>query len=91
MLCPMLRLVSKTGQSRVFPRVALMALMLLGAAANGAAQPQQQVLVLQTAHSGNMILDRFTSNFHVELDQRTQQPVNFVQVVVGPQRLCGRV
>ena len=89
MLCPMLRLVSKTGQSRVFPRVALMALMLLGAAANGAAQPQQQVLVLQTAHSGNMILDCFTSNFHVELDQRDPTTGELRSSRRGPQGSVG--
>jgi signal transduction histidine kinase len=58
---------------------------MLGAAANEAAQPlQKQVLVLQSVDRGNIVVDHFTTNFHVELDQRAEQPVNFVQVVVGP-------
>ena len=40
--------------------------------------------MLQSFHRGNLVLDNFTTNFHVELDQRAEQPVNFVQVVVGP-------
>ena len=63
----------------------LTGLLVLGAAANGAAQPvQKQVLVLQSVDRGNIVVDHFTTNFHVELDQRAEQPVNFVQVVVGP-------
>ena len=59
--------------------------MLRLAASNGAAQPvQKQVLVLQSFDRGNIVVDHFTTNFHVELDQRAEQPVNFVQVVVGP-------
>jgi signal transduction histidine kinase len=63
----------------------LTGLLVLGAAANGTAQPvQKQVLVLQSVDRGNIVVDHFTANFHVELDQRAEQPVNFVQVVVGP-------
>ena len=40
--------------------------------------------MLQSFDRGNLVLDNFTTNFHVELDQRTEQPVNIVQVVVGP-------
>jgi signal transduction histidine kinase len=60
--------------------------VLLGVAANAAAQPAQQpqVLVLQSFNRGNMIVDHFTTEFHVALDTRAPQPVNFVQVVVGP-------
>ena len=82
---PILCFVCKTGAGRRFPRVVLTGLLLLGAAANGAAQPvQKQVLVLQSVDRGNIVVDHFTTNFHVELDQRAEQPVNFVQVVVGP-------
>ena len=82
---PILRFVCKTGAGRRFPRVVLTGLLVLGAAANGAAQPvQKQVLVLQSVDRGNIVVDHFTTNFHVELDQRAEQPVNFVQVVVGP-------
>ena len=72
----------------VFPRLACVALgvwLVLGAATDGAAQAvQRQVLVLQSVNRGNMVLDTFTTNFHVELDHRADQPVNFVQIVVGP-------
>ena len=82
---PILRFVCNTGAGRRFPRVVLTGLLVLGAAANGAAQPvQKQVLVLQSVDRGNIVVDHFTTNFHVELDQRAEQPVNFVQVVVGP-------
>ena len=80
-----LRFLCNTGAGRRFPCVVLTGLLVLGAAANGAAQPvQKQVLVLQSVDRGNIVVDHFTTNFHVELDQRAEQPVNFVQVVVGP-------
>ena len=44
----------------------------------------RQILVLQSFDRGNLVVDRFTTNFHVELDERADQPVNFVQIVVGP-------
>ena len=44
----------------------------------------RQVLVLQSFDRGNLVLDHFTGNFRVDLDQRAGQPVNVVQVVVGP-------
>ncbi len=80
----------KSGAGRRFRRVALTGLLLLGAAVNAAAQPaQKQVLVLQSFDRGNLVLDNFTAHFHVELDQRTERPVNFVQVVVGPSGSVG--
>ena len=83
MLWLILRFVA--GPGRLFPRVALTGLLALGPAANGAAQPvQRQILVLQSVTRGNLVIDSFTTNFHVELDQRTEEPVNFVQAVVGP-------
>ena len=51
--------------------------------------PVQQVLVLQSFDHGNLTLDHFTSNFRVDLDQRTGRPVNVVQVVVGPTGFVG--
>ena len=87
---PILRFVCNTGAGRAFPRVVLTGLLVLGAAAYGAAQPvQKQVLVLQSVDRGNIVVDHFTTNFHVELDQRAEQPVNFVQVVVGPIGMVG--
>ena len=53
--------------------------------ASSEAQPAvKQVLVLQSLNRGNLILDNFTGNFRVSLDQRARKPVHVVQVVVGP-------
>ena len=54
------------------------------------AQPvARQVLLLQSFDRGNLVIDRFTGNFRVELDKRAEQPVNVVQVVVGPTGFVG--
>ena len=55
------------------------------------AQPPavRQVLVLQSFDRGNLVVDYFTGNFRVELDQRAGTPVNVVQVVVGPTGFVG--
>ena len=59
-------------------------------AASSEAQPVfKQVLVLQSLNRGNLVLDNFTGNFRVSLDQRAGQPVNVVQVVVGPTGFVG--
>ena len=63
---------------------ALTGLLLLAAASSEAAPAVRQVLVLQSFDRGNMILDHFTADFRIELDQRAGSPVNVVQVVVGP-------
>jgi len=85
---PILRIVSKTGPDRRFPRAALtglLAVLLLLSAAPSDAQPAvRQVLVLQSFNRGNTTVDQFTTNFRVELDQRVEGSVNVVQVVVGP-------
>ncbi len=78
--------------TRQMPRVsircqsALLAgwLVVCGPSLEAQPQVQKQVLVLQSFHSGNIVADNFTTNLHVELDQRAEQPVNFVPVVVGP-------
>ncbi len=81
---------SKTGPGRKFRRLALTALLVLGAAANAAAQPLvQQVLVLQSFDRGSLPVDHFTGNFRVDLDQRAERPVNVVEVVVGPTGFVG--
>lgn len=36
-----------------------------------------------------MILDHFTGDLRVDLDQRAGEPVNVVQVIVGPTRFVG--
>ena len=45
--------------------------------------------MLQSVDRGNLSVDQFTGNFRVELDQRAEQPVNVVQVVVGPTGFVG--
>ena len=68
-----------------FLRVMLTGLLLLIAAAPSGAEPvPRQVLVLQSFDRGNMVLDHFTADFRVELDQQAGHPVNLLQVVVGP-------
>jgi signal transduction histidine kinase len=69
--------------------VALAGLLMLGAASGEAQPPVRQVLLLQSFDRGNMIVDQFTGNFRVELDQRAGRPVNVVQVVVGPTGFVG--
>jgi signal transduction histidine kinase len=84
---PILSFVSfacKTGAGRRFPRVALSGLLVLGAAADATAQPVRQVLLLQSVDRGNRVIDEFTGDFRVELDQRAEKPVNVIQIVVGP-------
>ena len=68
---------------RRLPRVVLAGLLVLGAAANAAAQPVRQILVLQAVDRGNMSIDQFTGDFRVELDKRSEEPVNMVQIVLG--------
>ena len=77
---PILRFVFTTTARRV----ALIGLFLIGSAANAAAQPVRQILMLQSVDRGNRVIDEFTGDFRVELDQRAEKPVNVVQVVVGP-------
>jgi len=62
---------------------------MLGAAPAAAQAPVRQVLVLQSVDRGNSIVDEFTGGFRVELDQRTEEPVNVIQVVVGPTGFVG--
>ncbi len=63
---------------------ALIGLLMLGPASGEPQPPVRQVLMLQAFTRGNMILDDFTGNFRVDLDQRAGRPVNVVQVIVGP-------
>jgi signal transduction histidine kinase len=83
-MAPVLCFVCRGGATRRFPRVALSGLLVLWAAANAAAQPVRQVLVLQAVDRGNLSIDQFTGNFRVELDKRSEAPVNVVQIVLGP-------
>jgi signal transduction histidine kinase len=85
---PLLRIVNKTGPGRRFRRVVLtglLAVMVLFSAAPSGAQPAvRQVLMLQSFDRGTFTVDQFTSYFRIELDRRATEPVNVVQVVVGP-------
>jgi hypothetical protein len=69
--------------------VALAGVCLLGAASSEAQSVARQVLLLQSVDRGNLVIDRFTGNFRVELDNRAEQPVNVVQVMVGPTGFVG--
>jgi len=76
--------VCKTGAARRFRRVVMTGVLLLAAAPSQAQPVARQVLMLQSFDRGNMIVDRFTANFRVELDRQVGHPVNVLQVVVGP-------
>ena len=69
--------------------VLLAGLLVIGAATSEAQSRVQQVLVLQSLNRGNLQLDQFTGVFRVRLDQLVGQPVNVVQVVVGPTGFVG--
>ncbi|HEY5807069.1 MAG TPA: ATP-binding protein [Povalibacter sp.] len=72
-----------------FRYAALVGLLMFGPAWGEAQQPVRQVLLLQSVDRGNMVIDGFTGNFRVDLDQRSGKPVNVVQVVVGPTGFVG--
>ena len=67
----------------------LAGIFMLASAAEAAEPPVRQVLVLQSFNRGNLVVDHFTGEFRVELDQRAGKPVNVVQVVVGPTGFVG--
>ena len=69
--------------------IALACLLVLGAAPAAAQPPVRQVLLLQSVDRGNLVVDRFTGGFRVELDRYAEAPVNVVQVVVGPTGFVG--
>ena len=67
----------------------LVGLLGLWRSSSDAQTPVRQVLLLQSFDRGNLTLDYWTGNFRVELDRRAEQPVNVVQIVVGPQGFIG--
>jgi signal transduction histidine kinase len=81
----------RTGRGvRIGLRAALLgALLVIGAAVSEAQPPVKQVLMLQSLNRGNLTLDRFTGEFRVRLDELAGEPVNVVQVVVGPTGFIG--
>ena len=75
---------------RVFCRCAvMMAMLMLAAAVNADEPPVRQVLLLQSFNRGILVVDHFTGEFRVEVDQGAGKPVNVVQVVVGPTGFVG--
>ncbi len=90
---PLLRIVNTTGPGRRVPRVVptgLLAIMVLFGAAPSDAQPAvRQVLMLQSFDRGTFPVDQFTNNFRIELVRRAPEPVNVVQIVVGPTGFVG--
>ncbi len=84
LLWPNVSLSSRLSVCGGLPSAALVGLLVLGAAPVEAQPAVQQVLMLQSFDRGNLVVDHFTSNFGIELDQRAGRPVNVVQVVVGP-------
>jgi signal transduction histidine kinase len=90
---PLLRIVNNTGPGRRFPRVlptGLLAVVVLFSAAPSDAQPAvRQVLMLQSFDRGTFPVDQFTNNFRIELIRRAPEPVNVVQIVVGPTGFVG--
>src|SRR3954447_21080441 len=89
----LLRIVTNTGPGRRFPRVVptgLLAVMVLFSAPPSDAQPAvRQVLMLQSFDRGSFPVDQFTNNFRIELVRRAPEPVNVVQIVVGPTGFVG--
>ena len=68
----------------------LAGIFLLAPAAGAAEPPVRQVLILQSFNRGILVVDHFTGDLRVELDQRAAgKPPNVVQVVVGPTGFVG--
>ena len=64
--------------------------LALSAAAPGEAAPAvKHVLILQSFDRGSLAIDHFTGNFRIELDRLAGEPVNAVQIVVGPTGFVG--
>ena len=73
-----------TTRGRIIRCAVLAGLLLLGTASSEAQEPVQQVLVLQSFARGNLVLDHFTGNFRVDLEERLGRPVNIIEIVVAP-------
>ena len=62
---------------------ALAGLLALWAASSDAQPAVRQVLMLQSFDRGITVFDYFTGNLRVDLDERSERPVNVVQLVVS--------
>ena len=87
---PLARFVKKLGAASGFRTAALAGLMLLAAAASEAQPLARQVLVLQSIDRGNLVLDYFTTNFRVDVDQQVGQPCQFPSSQRGALGICRR-
>ncbi len=68
----------------------LAGMYMLASAAGAAEPPVRQILLLQSFNRGILVVDHFTGDLRVELDQRSAgNPPNVVQVVVGPTGFVG--
>ncbi len=72
------------GANRRVQAALLACSLVIGVATSEAQSPGKQVLLLQSLDRGNLIIDRFTGEFRVRLDERNGKPVNVVQMVLGP-------
>ncbi len=70
-------------------RAGMLAVLAIAGVTGPSEPPVRQILVLQSVDRGNRILDHFTTNLSVELDQRVGGPGNYVQVNVGPTGFVG--
>ena len=62
----------------------LCGLLLIAVTPNPAQAAPKQILVLQSLDRGNLVLDQFIGDFRVQLDKQAGEPVDVVQIVVGP-------
>jgi signal transduction histidine kinase len=62
---------------------ALAGVLVLGAASSDAQPVVRTILLLQSIDRGQLANDQFHVNFRVELDKRTEQPINVISVIVG--------
>jgi len=64
-------------------------LLVIAATSSDAQAAPKQVLMLQSLHRGNLVLDQFIGDFRVQLDKRVGESVNVVPMVVGPTGFVG--
>ena len=68
---------------------ALGSLLVIAATSGDAHAAPKQILMLQSLHRGNLVLDQFIGDFRVQLDKRVGGSVNVVPMVVGPTGFVG--
>ena len=64
-------------------------LLAIAATSSEAQAAPKQVLMLQSLHRGNLVLDQFIGDFRVQLDKRVGESVNVVPMVVGQTGFVG--